>query len=508
MNYPQPYWSAQAAISASIDNAAIPTIAVGSDESVYFAVSTKSAAYPTNYNITVGKLSPDGFVQWQQVFAQLVTTTDGIQPSLVVGAGGEIFLAFVTSGSTAGRLNMSAVPNFCLCPIQCGEYPITNKDIVLARIDQPTPTSASLTWYVQDASINSYTDETVPRLAIDTANSLLYMTWQSVQNIQCYPSTGSPNILLACFNYNGTQLWLENMCNINGAGANTNPVVTANATGAVTVAWLTNATVTGNQPVLGILPCGGQSGAPITGGQRQVEAVSFQTDVGNPTNHIKLWILSGMTNIFVQGGNAYSPSITSSSNGILYLAFLTDGVVQGGQRSPSLFDLVTVSIRRDGVLRWMNQGLLYNNGPTAYSSAATPYITTDTWGNPYVSLVTNNSNIILFRLNYLNGENQWIYEKPTGPTYNAYGYALTGSQFGIFPTSVGAYSPSPIAVYDKSFYVATSVAPPLAVPGGVHQSAGNDLVITSLLQQLYAPSQTPFDYIKNNKIICGCNCTC
>jgi hypothetical protein len=238
-----------------------------------------------------------------------------------------------------------------------------------------------------------------------------------------------------------------------------------------------------------------------------VEAVSFQTDVGNPTNHSKLWILSAISNIFVQDGNAYVPSITSASNGTIYLAFLTNGTVVGGVRTNSAYDVVTVSLQRNGVLRWMNQGLLYNNGPTAYTSTDAIFITTDTWGNPYVSLLTNNkSNVILFRLNYLNGHNQWIYDEPTGIRFTAYGYALTDAQFGVFPTS--AFSASPIVIYDKYFYVATSVAPPIAVPGGTHQSAGNDLVITNLVQQLYAASQTPFDYISNNTIICGCNCTC
>jgi len=506
MNYPRPYWSAQATISASLDNAQ-PAIAVGNDESVYYACATKSAAYPTYYNITVGKLNSSGIVQWQQVFPQLVTPTNSIQPSIVVGLSGEVFLAFVTSGSTAGRLNMSNIPNFCLCPIQCSNS--TFKDIVLARIDQTTPTSASLTWYIQDASINSFVDETVPKLALDSTNHLLYLAWQSTLNIQCYPSTGSPNILLACFDVRGNQLWLENMCNINGAGANINPVITTNPTGAVTVAWTTNATVTGDADVLGILPCGGQSGAPIPPGQQQVEAVSFQTDVGNPTNHTKLWILSAISNIFVQDGNAYVPSITSASNGTIYLAFLTNGTVVGGERTDSAYDVVTVSLQRNGVLRWMNQGLLYNNGPTAYTSTDAVFITTDTWGNPYVSLLTNNkSNVILFRLNYLNGRNQWIYDEPTGIRFTAYGYALTDAQFGVFPTSANAFSASPIAIYDKYFYVATSVAPPIAVPGGTHQSAGNDLVITNLVQQLYAASQTPFDYISNNTIICRCNCTC
>lgn len=485
MNYPSATWFVQQAISADLDNAGTPAITVGSDESVYFAIPTKSTTDPLWYTITVGKLASTGALRWKRTFPELVTSTDNIQPTLVLGAGGELFVAFMTTGSVLDRLNMAYVPNFCS---DCSA--VSYKDIVLARIDQPTPTSASLIWYLQDATMNSCADETAPQLAIDSTNRLLYMTWQSTKNIQCYPSIGSNNILLACFGYDGVQKWLEAMGNINAtAQTNENPVVAASQEGQVTVAWETRGAVTG--------------GASPTG--KQVEVVSYQTDVGNPISYSKVWVGSSISNIFANG-NSYSPTLASTKDGVLYLAFLTEGTVAGGTRTASAQDLVTVSLNKYGGLRWMMQGPVYNNGPTAYTSASNPYITVDTWGNPYASLQADNSKILLFRFDYRNGNIQWSYtESPT--TYNAYGYALTGAPFSVFPTSAGSYSKTALAIYNASMYVATTVANPLTAPGQARSSPNNDLVITSMKQALYT-SLTPYQYITNNKIICGCSCVC
>jgi len=486
MNYPSARWFVQQAISANLDNAETPALAVGNDESVYFAIPTKSTTDPLWYTITVGKLAPTGALQWTYAFPELVTSTDNIQPALVVGAGGELFVAFMTTGSVLDRLNMAYVPNFCSdCSV------VSYKDIVLARIEQPPPSSIipTLTWYLQDATMNSCADETVPQLSLDSENRLLYMTWQSSKNIQCYPSIGSNNILLACFGYDGVQKWLEAMGNINGPQTNENPVVAASQQGQVAVAWETKGPVTG--------------GATST--ETHIEVVSFQTDVGNPTSYSKVWVASGVSNIFANG-KSYSPTLASTKEGILYLAFLTEGVVAGGTRTASAQDLVTVSLQKNGVLRWMRQGPLYNNGATAYTSASNPYITADTWGNPYLSLQTDASKILLFRLDYKNGDTQWSYNKPP-TTYNAYGYALTGGPFSVFPTSAGSYSKTALVIYNTSLYVGTTVLNPLTAPGQSRSSPNGDLVITSLKQQLYT-SLTPYQYIINNKIICGCSCVC
>jgi len=340
--------------------------------------------------------------------------------------------------------------------------------------------------------MNSCADETVPQLAIDTKNRLLYITWQSTKNIQCYPSIGTNNILLACFGYDGVQKWLEAMGNINAPTPHTNenPVVAASQQGHVMVAWETRGAVVG--------------GATPTG--KQIEVVAFQTDVGNPTSYSKLWVGSSISNIFAVGGDSYSPTLASTKEGNLYLSFVTEGTVNGGTHTASVQDLVTVGLNTNGTLLWMRQGPVYNNGAAAYTSASNPYMTVDIWGNPYLSLQADASKILLFRFDYRNGNTQWSYTEPPN-TYNAYGYALTDAPFRVFPTSVGSYSKTTLAIYNTSLYVATTVANPLTAPGQTRSSPGNDLVITSLKQQLYT-SLTPYQYITNNKIICGCSCVC
>ena len=486
MNYPTATWFVQQAISADLDNTGTPALVVGSDESVYFAIPTKSTEDPLWYTITVGKLAATGALLWKQTFPELVTSTDNTLPTLAVGQDGELFLAFMTTGSVVDRLNAAYVPNFCS---DCNG--VLYKDIVLARIDQPTPTSASLTWYLQDATLNSCADETAPQLAIDPKNQLLYITWQSTKNIQCYPSIGSNNILLACFGYDGVQKWLEAMGNINAAEqTNENPVVAASQEGRVTVAWETRGAVIGG----------------LSSAKKQIEVVSFRTDVGNPTLYSKLWVGSSISNIFAVGGDSSSPTIVSTKDGDLYLAFVTKGTVNGGTRTASAQDLVTVSLNKHGVLRWMRQGPLYNSGAITYTSVSNPYITVDTWGNPYLSLQADTDKILLFRIDFNNGNTYWSYTESSN-TYNAYGYALTGAPASVFLTSPNSYSKTTLAIYNRSLYVATTVANPHTAPGQSRSSPSNDLVITSFKQHVYS-HLTPYQYITNNKIICGCSCVC
>jgi hypothetical protein len=484
MNYPNANWFVQSAISADADNAGTPALAVGTDESIYFAISSKQSS-DTSYNITIGKLDKTGALLWKSVFPELTSTTDDSRPSIVVGAANELFVAFETQGAVPGRTNMADVPNFCSdCSVP------GYADIVLARINQVGNTP-SVAWVIQDARLNSCVNETAPQVAIDTKNRLLYMTWQSARNIQCYPSIGTNNIIVSCFGYSSTQHWIEAGVNINGAGTNTNPVIAASQTGTVAVAWEITQAVAGGATPTGV----------------QVEVVSFQTNVGNPSIYNRSWTGSSISNIFATG-LSYSPSISSSPEGIFYLAFLTEGVVPGGIRTSATQDLVVASYRVNGTLNWLKQGPLYNSDSITYSNASSPYMTTDRWGNPYLSLITNDSNVLLYRINYANGQPYWTYSSPSTPIYNAYGYALSGAPFGVFPTAFASYSKTPIVVNAKTPTVATSVAPPLAAPGQTHTATGNDLVITNMKQLLYMTNTTPYEYIIDNKIICGCSCVC
>ena len=462
----------------------------------------------TTYRIVVGKISSNGILQWTFDSPLLVTTSDETQPTIAVGANGEIFIAYMTLGAVQNKFNMANIPNFS----QQNSTGYGYQDIVMARIDQinNTPT---IVWVKQDASINSLNQEILPQLALDPVNQLLYMTWQCNQNIMCFPSIGAPNVLLACWNYSGKQYWIEAMGSINGKGTNTNPAIAASSNKTVTIALELTSCVVG--------------GATVTG--QQVEVVTFQTvfDLsGAYVNRIRNWVGSSFIvgdpillssdcvvpskpNIYSITGNSYSPSIACDPTGNVYVAFLTTGAVLGGIPTGSAHDLVLAKFNNKGVLVWLQQGPLYNNGPITYTDASSPVLTSDMWGNPFVSLVTTingKQTILLYRIDATSGQAIWEYNIPNGPTYTAYGYALDNAPFSVLPSSsiVNAYSKTAFAVRNKILYVATSVAPPIAVESQTHIALYNDLIITSMNQQLFSANQTPFQYMTRNKRICGC----
>ena len=263
---PKVNWIRQSEISFDVGNMGTPAIAAGNDQSIYFAAFVKgnnaslTTPPPTiqygynlfttasqSYNLVVGKYFPNGPFKlvWYQHFFNLTTTSDSTELSMAIGKDNELYVAFTTTGSTPLNLNMSLVPAFgdCKCT------PIGYKDVVLARIN--TSGSPSVAWLIQSAYINSCNDESAPQIAVDTQNGLLYLAYQCSKNILCNPAVGTTNVLISCFDVNGTQLWIETNSNQNSVGNNDNPTIAADLSGGVYIAYEVTATVSGGQPVTG-----------------------------------------------------------------------------------------------------------------------------------------------------------------------------------------------------------------------------------------------------------------
>ena len=496
VNYPKSAWALENEISGTFDNLS-PAIAVSADESVYYVKVYKNIPeepiqepecfpdyYPDYielsgnadfYQIEIGKVLQDGTVAWKLTDPRLETFEDNASPSIVLGDTNEIFIAYVTNGSIPHHYNLACIPSFC----QSNCASPGSQDIVMARI-QDNDVSGSVVWVKQDASINSCNSETSPQLAIDRTNKLVYMAWSCSYTIRCYTPVGSNNNLLSCFDYNGRQLWIEARHLINSTGTNMNPTIAANNLGDVFIAWETTAQVNGGQPVTGT----------------QIEAVAFRTTISGETyiSHRRTWILSNILPV-VFPANSYSPTLTAFGQN-LYLAYLTNNNKK----------LVTVSVKNNGIVNWFKE-----NQQCGIDNASTPYITTDAQGFPYLSLVVNNNqNILMFRFDSDNGNVQWASTPSSANGY--YGYALSDSPYSILPTdSFGGYRKTPIAIRNKYIYVATTTGPTISIPSEGHTATYNDFVLTCLQQFLYLYNTNAFQYMSQNKSICGCtknNCGC
>ena len=349
-----------------------PALAVDSQENTFFAAvvqgqnptasPTISSSYWTYNNIVVGSADVNGNLLWYKFFPELVVSANQSQVSLVAGKNNDLYVAFVTPAAVAKCFNMATIPRWCP-PLYTDLDVEGSDDIVLARIDY-TSTKQSVTWVQQNARLNSVYNETVPQLAIDTNNGLLYIAYQTNGDILCYYPVGNPTVALSCFTLAGAQLWFECQGNINSAGSNTNPVVAADLSGGVYVAFETTETV--------------QGGATVNG--QQIEMVKFQTALtidGKLASYNRSWVLSQNGTIqTAEPGISSAPSVTCDGINV-FVAFLTTGSVAGNYPTGSAHDLVVAKVTSTGYTPWIQQGIQFNRPPYTYVDAGFPYITAD-----------------------------------------------------------------------------------------------------------------------------------
>lgn len=513
MKYPIANWTVPSAISTiSSDISGALAMATGIDDFVYFAAVAKGvdttnplvtlgSAIPhmnpdqldsltnpsrnTSYNLIVGKLSPQGVVQWILLSPQLVTTSDEAAPSLVIGPSNELYVAYGTSGTTFNNLNMADVPAFCAN--SCRGY--GRQDVVLTRINQLTGptmvgspggivgTPPSVAWVIQSARINSCNNETVAQLSIDRRNGLVYMAWQCNQNILCLPVVGAPNVLLSCFSLSGAQYWLEGGTMLNSSAINANPAIAADPMGGVTIAYETTGVVLGGT---------------ATAGQR-IEVIHFQTNLSVPTSYSRQWVLSGVSTLFPDLSEALNtqPTILYDPTGVLCFAFLTNGAMRTTLHSEtSVKDVVVAGLSLQGVPLWVNQGGAYIEAPFLYTDCDAPFLTTDDYGNVFLSLLTIASaqqNVLIFRIHPSDGCTTWQYVTPGPPPvlYDVYGYALTDAPHAVFPSQ-------PLSTFTR---VAVSMRSNALYVGAIR--SGTTVCITQLAQRNYFENLTPFQYESN-----------
>ena len=485
-------WGLEPSISfAGIGVVGNPAIATDSALNIYFAAAVQgtnpTAGNTTSSNIAVGSISPNGVLLWYQFFPELLVATNQSQVSLVIGVNQDLYVAFTTPGSTPQNTNMSAVPIFCPC-LNAGPL-----DVVVARINI-IQTIPKVAWVIQNARINSCSNEYNSKVAIDTQFGLLYIVLQTGGSVNCNVPVGAPNLLLSCFTLGGQQLWLETQTAINGTGANTNPAIVTDNQGNLYLAYETTATI--------------QGGAPIA--TQQVEMVKFQTTLapsGQTAMYSRTWVLSGINggDIFSVAGVSSSP-VLAFNNNLIFLGFLTTGSVDGAIPTGSEHDLVMCAITPAGIVSWIRQGSMFNQLPYFYLDAAQPYVTTDNLGNVLVSLLTysaiptaGNQNIFIFKLNQSTGIN--MYED------GAFPIAYTGAPSAAFPTGP-AGSFSALAFTATNTYLNMVLGTHIPLSGKSRTSSGFDLVVMNYIMYTAYPNISPFTFMTTNKKICVCGGAC
>jgi hypothetical protein len=466
-----------------------PAIVTDKTQTILFAGMSEgtnpTAGTLPSYNLVIGAASPNGDLLWYQTCPELlVLGSDQSEISLVVGVQNDLYVSFTTPGSTPGNYNMAGVPVFS---------PVINPgflDVVVARINYTT-TGASVAWVIQNARINSASDEYLSDLAIDTTTGLLYVVLETRGTINWFSPVGMPNLVLSCFSLNGVQLWVETQTSINSQGSNRNPAIAADNLGGVYLAFELTKQLDGGY----ILP---------TTPTQQVDMVKFQT-ILNPDQTLKSytreWILSQVTQgtIYTQGGVSASPAITANNNQ-MFLTFLTTGSVHGNPHGAGLNELVICSLTPAGNPLWLRQG--FDPAPP-YQDAGSPYITSDNIGDVVVSLKAFSQRpqigletLLLYKLN-----------AATGATIYLLPVAYTGEKTAVFPSAAtGSYSK--LVVTATNNYLTMALGTKIPLPGQTLTSSIFDFVVMKYNVFQAYPNTTPFQFMTQNKQICSCGAAC
>ncbi len=484
--YPRVDWTYNLqATGVFADISGVSSIVVGPSDEVYFAFSAKgtvgSLTEVSTYQIILGCVSATGILQWLFRDPQLVSNSTDSTPSLVLGTAGELYVGFKTVGAVPGKINGLNAPSFCG---GCGVYQ-GPEDIVVARINSAVAGTPVVAWVVQDLSINSCSNESLPRLVYDSYSNRLLITYISSGAIICASRVGSPNVIVISLDPGtGGLSWAYQSNEMNSIGQNTAPSVTTDPTGSIYVAYTTTAQVLG--------------GGTFVGSQC-VEVIKI-TPTGSPLTINRDWILSSVSNInpTTSSINETPYIVYDSSKNRLFLTFITDGTVPGGNKLPLVTNsIVFASINpTSGALNWLRQEPFYNEGTYRYSSIANPVLTIDPNGVPYVvaraiQASTGQGMIFMYRLDPESGATGWIYYDGL-ITYRAYLPAINSGETPNTAYRAGANYAEPwIAIRSGNLYV-----------GFVNQDT-ETFQLVGLRQVQRFQDITAYEYMRDYTGICG-----
>jgi hypothetical protein len=501
MRYPtDPLWNASA-FNYDGDISGAPRIVIGSDESIYMALAVRGshpATGPTQaggFDIAICKLTAAGEIIWMQLFPKLNTTTDETEPYLAIGAEDELYVTYVTRGSTPGNVNMDSA--FTFCPQVCTAR--APEDIAIARIN--TRGTPSVAWVIQNGIFNSCNADVSPTIGVDSKNGLIYITVEVIGNSQCNnPSvySGERNLLTACFTTGGSYKWSD-VVSINTAGKpSRNADIAVDLYGNVYVAYETT----------------------VKGYDNQVEVIKYRTTANT---YVVDWKLSQKIDLRAQSINPRtldtinkSPSIVCDPKGRTIMGFVTNGVIPGGTRSTyydyinmveTPFELVLIGFDSDGKVIWLGQSNAYNKAAYAYNEAYTPYLNTDIYGNLYVSLNVRKHisgidkyGVWIYKLSPSTGASDWSYtttaNMENAVTYTSYTFA-GNDVHSTLPYALTPYERVYLAKYKGLLYV--TIRTPNSSPPPT-----NNCIVYAFGESLYFENYGSFGFIDTVKSGCGC----
>jgi hypothetical protein len=222
----QVQWIKEQASMSTIDQDTVPAIAADPSGNLYITYTTTgtvSGGVPSgNNDIVVFKMDTAGALQWIKQDATIDTNVNDLTPAIAVDSSSNAYVTYSTQGTVSGGVLL-------------GVY-----DIVVFKLNS----SGQVQWIKQQHVMNTSLGDTVPTIAMDSADGV-YVSYQTAGTVSGGSLSGGTDVVVFKMNTSGVVQWIKQLATMNTTSDDTVPRVAVNATGIVYVTYQTAGTVSG-----------------------------------------------------------------------------------------------------------------------------------------------------------------------------------------------------------------------------------------------------------------------
>ncbi len=353
-------WIKQQPVMSTSESDILPEIAIDSAGNCYVSYTTPGlVSGGTNIglaDIVVFKLDTNGNLVWIKELATMNSPLGDAGPSIAADPSGNCYVVYDTFGAISGASNQG-----------------TGQDIVVFKLD----TNGNLAWIIQHPNMSTNQVDYSSSIGVDSAGNS-YVAFRTDGSVSGGGGQrGNGDIAVFKLSADGAFLWARQYNSMNTTSQDTRPSLATDSVGNSYISWQTT-----------------------HGGLGFGIAVSKLDTNGN-----LLWVhRHGIMNTSSTDADS---SIAVDIAGRIYITFRTDGTISGGTRAgPAGTNDIVVAILDNtsgNPLSIYQQSVMSSAG-----NDLAPYITTDSFGNCYVSYQTDGtvsgginsglSDIVVFKL--------------------------------------------------------------------------------------------------------------
>jgi hypothetical protein len=195
----------------------------------YYTLGTASGQTLTgDFDIVILKVDPSGSVLWIRQNSIFNTIEDDVDPRIITDSIGNIYVSYVTLGTTSGNITPG------------------NTDIAILKMD----TSGNILWIRQNSWMNTNDVEGSPSITIDRYDNL-YITYYTDGISSGQINTGGQDIVVFKMNSDGDVQWIRQNSFMNTSLSDSFSSISVDQYGNIYVSYLTDGGTASGQTLIG-----------------------------------------------------------------------------------------------------------------------------------------------------------------------------------------------------------------------------------------------------------------